>query len=595
MDENKELEKAPVIGNFKPKRKFLSFVTAVSSAKVRLLRNYAYVDATKLSGMLEGVTLKLTICDEGTINIEEVDTNETNSEMLGRLIEEIDSLDVTGYSQKFVVSGLEFKDEDGIRCYLEVEHEKPIDKFASILDSLKDEDTLNKNLSEEGFSILDALFSSESQEELEREFEGENVIISEEDAEVFVENILNPPLPNENLNGIAKSYLEESFNKMNMDKINELSDRIGKTKKEISKNEYELKMSEKKIDELKSNLKVLESRYEQIHPVEDSNGYVFFISEEKKMDISLSDNDKELVSRISNLMGLKEQALFEHLTEGFYNIKIAKSGDIDNKDFVLPKEIMEKIVSIDGKISFKDEEIEYRGELNWHQLVQKMIRMGFEQDPEFDKLCNSNSYESKWTSNSETPNDCALDIEKEENVTNSDESEFNSEEFLNIENPTDIVFIGTGHCEVEDFNLLDTLRIDDDYTELDIYINGEKTNKSYESDGFFTVMKLSDYKNWYKYFLDNYGDSDSISGFLLTSFKGYIKVGAVEPKIDLSGKIERYTYIKNIDFSDYIHHKYNSVNAFLDLPEGVSIFDLNKDLSLPTSIIRDVKIESIIK
>ena len=33
--------------------------------------------------------------------------------------------------------------------------------------------------------------------------------------------------------------------------------------------------------------------------------------------------------------------------------------------------------------------------MNWHQLVGKMIRNGFEQEPEFDKLCQSNSYESK--------------------------------------------------------------------------------------------------------------------------------------------------------------------------------------------------------
>ena len=42
-----------------------------------------------------------------------------------------------------------------------------------------------------------------------------------------------------------------------------------------------------------------------------------------------------------------------------------------------------------------DGSFEYRGTLNWHQLVSKMLRKGFEQDPDFDKLCQSNSYESK--------------------------------------------------------------------------------------------------------------------------------------------------------------------------------------------------------
>jgi hypothetical protein len=403
MEENKELEKEPVIGKFKPKRGFINFVSAVSGAKVRLLRDVAYINASKLSGMLEGVKLKVTICDEGTINLEEVgDTNQTDKEMLVRLLDEIDSRDVTGYSQKFVVSGLEFKDEDGSRCYLEVEHEKPVERFRSILDTINEEnDTIqsaSQSLSEKGKSFLDSLFSDDQLTE------DVSILDTEADAEVFFEAIENSSEPNEKLKSDAKSYLEESFLKMNEEKINELKNRIGDSKRDISKYEYESKVAEKKVTELKENLKVLNSRLEQIYPGDEPNGYVFFVSEKQKMDVSLTDNDKELVGKISKLMGLKEQALFEHLTEGFYNIKIAKSDDIENQDFELEKEILEKVYSIDidGKISIKDGQFEYRGELNWHQLVQKMIRLGFGQNPEFDKLCNSNSYESKWSPKSES-------------------------------------------------------------------------------------------------------------------------------------------------------------------------------------------------
>jgi hypothetical protein len=426
MEENKELEKEPVIGEFKPKRRFINFVSAVSGAKVRLLRDVAYINASKLSGMLEGVKLKVTICDEGTINLEEVsETNQTDKEMLVRLLDEIDSRDVTGYAQKFVVSGLEFKDEDGSRCYLEVEHEKPVERLRSILDSINEENYTiqsdSQSLSEKGKSFLDSLFSGEvdevdewdedhahdlvlnniisefTEEELDEIVKDSKILESEADSE-------NPSEPNEKLKSAAKSYLEESFLKMNEEKINELKTRIEDSKRDISKYEYESKVAEKKVTELKDNLKVLNSRLEQMYPGDDKNGYVFFVSEEQKMDTTLTDNDKELVSKISKLMGLKEQALFEHLTEGFYNIKIAKSDDIENQDFELEKEILEKVnsIDIDGKISIKDGQFEYRGELNWHQLVQKMIRLGFEQNPEFDKLCNSNSYESKWSPKSES-------------------------------------------------------------------------------------------------------------------------------------------------------------------------------------------------
>jgi len=62
-------------------------------------------------------------------------------------------------------------------------------------------------------------------------------------------------------------------------------------------------------------------------------------------------------------------------------------------------------------------EFEYRGELNWHNLVNKMIRNGFEQDPEFDKICQSNSYQSKeeeQVSSSETETE-QTETKKEKN------------------------------------------------------------------------------------------------------------------------------------------------------------------------------------
>jgi hypothetical protein len=43
--------------------------------RVRFIRDIAFLKGDKLSGMLEGVIFKITICDEGTIDFEEVDTN----------------------------------------------------------------------------------------------------------------------------------------------------------------------------------------------------------------------------------------------------------------------------------------------------------------------------------------------------------------------------------------------------------------------------------------------------------------------------------------------------------------------------------------
>ena len=391
MEEQTKTEevKEIIIGDFKPKRKLLNFVSAVNGARIRFIRDIAFLKGEKLSGILEGAIFKVTICDEGTIKFEEQEgTNLSDKSMIQRLITEIDEMEVTGYAQKFVVKGLEFADIDGKLCYLEVEHQKPIDKLKSLFD-----EEPKSELSDRGFSILDSLFSSETDEEVENE-----IILSEKDAEIFIEAIENPPAPTEKLVEAAKSYyLETQFRKMNEEKIVELETRIVDTQMEISRCQMDIKQSESKLKEKTESLGVLETRLESMKPGDEPNGYVFYVSEELKNMEGLDETETNIANKIADIMKLKKDVLLKMLTEGYYKIKIAKKEDITNQDFELDKEVYQKVVSIDslGKFSITDEGFEYRGELNWHQLVGKMIRNGFEQEPEFDKLCQSNSYESK--------------------------------------------------------------------------------------------------------------------------------------------------------------------------------------------------------
>jgi hypothetical protein len=373
--------KEPIIGEFKPKRKFLNFVSAVNGAKIRFIRDVAFLKGSKLSGMLEDVVFKITICDEGTINFEEVDTNLCDKAMIKRFITEFDETPTTGYAQKFVLSGFEFTDVDGKRCYLEVEEKKPIDKLKSLFDK--------PEVSERGLSILDQLFGSdeeetlseilfksETDEELKRELEGES------DEEIKSESL---------------SYMEESFRKMNEGKVIELKSRIEDKQKEIVQCNREISQSEKKLKESTEQLGVLETRLETMSPGDEPNGFVFYVSEEQKNELGLDETTKAIADKIADLMSLKKDVLFDYLTGGFYKIKIAKKDDITNQDFQLDKEAYEKISTLDvtGKMTVVDGSFEYRGTLTWHQLVSKMLRKGFEQNPDFDKLCQSNSYESK--------------------------------------------------------------------------------------------------------------------------------------------------------------------------------------------------------
>ena len=380
--ENKTEEvKEPIIGEFKPKRKFLNFVSAVNGAKIRFIRDVAFLKGSKLSGMLEDVVFKITICDEGTINFEEVDTNLCDNAMIKRFITEFDETPTTGYAQKFVLSGFEFTDVDGKRCYLEVEEKKPIDKLKSLFDkpevSEKSLSILDQLFgSDEEESLSEILFKSETDEELKRELEGES------DEEIKSESL---------------SYMEESFRKMNESKVIELKSRIEDKQKEIVQCNREISQSEKKLKESTEQLGVLETRLETMSPGDEPNGFVFYVSEEQKNETGLDETTKAIADKIADLMSLKKDVLFDYLTGGFYKIKIAKKDDITNQDFQLDKEAYEKISTLDvtGKMTVVDGSFEYRGTLTWHQLVSKMLRKGFEQDPDFDKLCQSNSYESK--------------------------------------------------------------------------------------------------------------------------------------------------------------------------------------------------------
>lgn len=391
-------------GKFKPKRNFLNFISAVNGAKIRFIRDVAFVKGEMLSGVLEGAIFKISIYPNGTIDFEEQEgTSYSDDAMIQRLIDEIDSTDVTGYAQKFVVNNLEFADIKGERCYLEVEHQKPIDKLKSLFDEEE-----KVEVSEKGLSLLNDLFGSDEEEwdedhALSEVMNGMLDDLSEEDVKTIVEAVENPPAPNEKLKEAAESYMEAQFRRMNEEKLIELEYRIEETQKEFLRYQGESKMAEKKAEEKSEQLKVLQSRLESMKPGDQPNGYVFYVSEETKDLEGLDETEAKVAAKIADIMKLKIDVLTEMLTGGYYKIKIAKKEDITNQDFELEKEIYQKIASLDieGKISIVDGEFQYRGKMTWHQIVGKMIRMGFEQEPEFDKLCQSNSYDSHEEEKSE--------------------------------------------------------------------------------------------------------------------------------------------------------------------------------------------------
>jgi hypothetical protein len=196
----------------------------------------------------------------------------------------------------------------------------------------------------------------------------------------------------------AQQMMREAFESMNADKISELTDRIEKKDKEITKYKIDIRQAESNLKSASEDVKVLWSRLDSLKPADSPNGYVFYVSPENKSGVVVDQALQDVVKQISPLLKLKEDAVIDYLTKGFFTIKIAKKDDLTNDSISVEKEIYEKINKIDvtGKTSLVGStEFEYRGELSWHKLVDKMIRMGFEQEPEFDKMCGSPSYQSE--------------------------------------------------------------------------------------------------------------------------------------------------------------------------------------------------------
>ena len=603
-DEVEEVKEI-IIGDFKPKRKFLNFVSSVNGAKVRFIRDIAFIKGEKLSGLLDGVIFKVTICDEGTIKFEEQveDGKEpvSNSEMIKRLIGDIDDIDVTGYANKFVVSGLPFADIDGKLCYLEVEHKKPIDVLSSIF-AEKDKEEENMNLSEKGLSVLDQLFADEEKTDKV------NSILDKlfSDDEDSLDQVMNSDLEDITEVEVVEetkplSYMEESFNKMNEQKVKELNSRIEEKQKDIFKLKSEIKQAETKVTESSEQLGILETRLETMTPGDKPNGYVFFVSEEQKLETGLDETTRNIADKIADIMKLKKDVLFDYLTGSFYNIKIGKKDDI-TKELELNKEFQKlfnekiKTIDIEGSFSVQAEKdvIEYRGNLNWHQLVSKFIRNGFEQDVEFDKLSGSNSYETK-TEEVETPTD----------VTDSDFDE------VKTETKEEVSWDGTIIKKIDDYKVLESyskptdfvilgadydgrdIEITDDYYRADIYLNGKpfelsKWGFGFETEGHVSIMTINRYKKWVKEFGEDSGGG--VEAVLVTGFTGDVAVGC---------KTEEDEFSTDFDFSDYILHQVDGgetvIINLIDRSGDVGIHQIeNHDLNKIVPYVRDMRLKEIL-
>ena len=387
-------------GAITPSTKFIEFVGG--KGHINFISNQATIEGKYLSGLDMGdITFKLTIYEDGTVDFDEVDTTKTTQKERERLLNVILDKTLTPYRNRTVVNELTFTSVEKVKdknvpLYLSVEYVTPIEKLSSLFD----DETIE--VSDDAMDNLNDLLNSWFEDE---EFAKEvQEIIDEENSEV-VEDIDDRFMEHHDTN--INSLVKDSFDKMKEEKLNELKSKKSQTEKEIDKIGIQISSLEKSLQDTQNDLKLLEDRIDDIQPVDDPNGYYFFVSERCNETVELDpDMDKLIRGKVSKIKQINVEGFMKLFTNGEYHIslsKIAEDGfeSVDNFN-ELPENILEKLSSIN--LVLEDKKLVYNGEMGWGEIVNKMVKMGFEQNPEFDKFCGSNSYASKEETKSDLKN-----------------------------------------------------------------------------------------------------------------------------------------------------------------------------------------------
>lgn len=385
MDTTNDTQKTT--GTITPSTKFIEFVGG--KGYINFISNQATIEGKYLSGLgMDGITFKLTIYEDGTVDFDEVDTTKTTKDERERLLNVILDKTLTPYRKRTVVSELPFLSVEKVKdknvpLYLAVEYTTPIEKLTSLFD----DETIE--VSDDAMNNLNDLLNSWFEDgEFAKEIEE---IINEENTEVVDDTIMKHHDTNIN------TQVAHSFTKMKEDKLNELKSKKTKREDEINKYTFQISSIEKNLTEAKNDLRVIEGRIDDLQPIEPSNGYYFNVSEKKNETVILEPEIESIIKdKVSKVKGINTENFMKLFTSGEYHIKIAKKTDSgfemveEYKD--VPTDVLEKLSSLD--LSIDEGKMIFMGEMVWGEIVNKMIKMGFEQNPDFDELCGSNSYTS---------------------------------------------------------------------------------------------------------------------------------------------------------------------------------------------------------
>ena len=340
-------------GKYIPKTKFLSFVEnkgRKTDIKEALLSGRYF--------SLDEVTFLVKIYDDGSIDFDEKDTKLTTEEQRRRFIEMIEDKSCLLTIVGCIINELDFKSIDTDKSLsLVIEKEAPYSKLNAIMEEKNIEVKLTKSQKTKINQIFDLFDDDEIKQPVEK--------IDNDDDKVLLD--FNPKTDN---------WLKSSFDSIKEEKRVELSDKLEKTEIELRGYQAEQQSLQLKIIEKEKEIALLNDRLKSLNLKKSLNGYYFFVSERQNEKVNLDEDVKEkMIREISKVKSINVDALMKLFTIGEYHITLfdveKNPADIKN----LPLEITKELLKL--KLSFNKKLFVYNGEMDWHQIVDYLVNLGF--------------------------------------------------------------------------------------------------------------------------------------------------------------------------------------------------------------------------
>ena len=387
LDENLNLEeveeaKPKDLGKFSSKLGMQSFMGAVS--RINTHTNVAYIDGKHFDSLqLEGVMFKMTIKDDSTFDLEEVDTCFCSDKEMARYAAMFDEGNVIGWRNKALLSEFEFKiepsDTDGnklkLKAHIVIE---PQTLYDDMLDFLNEETTTQVGTKE------DATADEDDFEAMLNQVFGEEV---EETKTQTAKQIVAQPGEMTSRDFLAAEFMEAKRGKV--DKLNKDAEGLKQILKEAK---VAASMANLKIRETTDEINLIQSRIDSFELNEPANGFYIYVPPVLSSKCALEDSVIETITNKLTKMNYPNHKAFLRIFDNLlYQVRIASSNGseiTELTDFTNILPILHHF-DTDGNFYDSDGKLFYEGQMDWARLNNRLIRLGFVPNATFEEMCKA--------------------------------------------------------------------------------------------------------------------------------------------------------------------------------------------------------------